>query len=322
MVDLSKLLVADPTLELADQILVKRQHDEKRRGYLGMSSIGDSCSRKLWYGFRFARREIFDVATLKRFADGHRTEALVIERLKMVPGLSVVDVLENSEQIGVSDHEGHYSGHLDGEITGLLQAPKTPHVLEVKCVSEKKFNELKKIVSDIGEKQALKKWNTVYAAQAQEYMHYKGYSRHYMVVATPGGRDWTGIRTEYDAAHAIQLKVKAERIIKSAEPPDKISKDASWFECRFCSFSDICHEQAIPDRSCRTCLHSTPIENGAWHCSRFGKNLTMDEQINGCSAHKYIPKMVPGEVTDVDQEKGNIIYKLNNGEIWVDGETV
>lgn len=321
MVDLTKIITGDPTLEAADRALERKALDDARRGYLGMSSIGESCSRKLWYNFRFCKREVFDAVTLKRFADGHRTEALVIERLKLVDGIILIDLIDG-EQIDVSDIDGHYSGHLDGTIQGLIQAPKTPHIFEAKCVAEKKFNELKKLVSSIGEKLALRQWNQTYHAQAQEYMHYKGYTRHYLVVATPGGRDWIGVRTEYDAAYALQLKVKAERIIKAQSPPEKISNDASWYECKWCSFSDICHKDDMPDRSCRTCLHSSAIEQGQWHCGRFGRNLTLQEQIDGCPAHLLLPDLVPGEVIEADQEKNTIKYKMKNGETWVDSESV
>lgn len=307
----------DPTLAAADAALEARAMEEKPRGYLGMSSIGDSCSRKLWYQFRHAGREKFDALTLKRFEDGHRTEALVIDRLKMVEGVELVDLIDG-EQIAFSDIDGHFSGHLDGTVLGLLQAPKTKHVLEVKCVGDKKFAEFRKAVDDLGEKAALRKWNPTYYAQAQCYMHYTGLTRHYLVVATAGGRDWASARTEYNAADALQLVTKAKRIIEAQEPPERVSNDKSWYECKWCPFYGICHEQDMPARSCRTCLHSTAMPEGVWHCERYGKTLTLDEQIEGCPAHKFLPSVVPGEVGEVT-EKG-ITYKMQDGGLWYDGE--
>lgn len=307
----------DPTLQAADAAIEAKAAAEDPRPYLGMSSIGESCSRKIWYRFRHARKEKFDVQTLKRFEDGHRTEDLVIDRLKLVEGLDIVSMI-GGNQIKVSDLDGHYSGHLDGTITGIFQAPKTPHILEVKCTAEKKFNEFKKLVNELGQKMALKKWNVTYYAQAQSYMHYMGYTRHYIVIATPGGRDWTSARTDYDAEYALKLKAKAKSIIYTDEPPERISNSSSWFECRWCAFSDICHEEAMPDRACRTCLHSTPIENAQWNCARFGKNLTLQEQIASCPAQLMLPKLVPGEMINVTNE--SITYQMKNGLIWIDGE--
>lgn len=288
------------------------------RGYLGMSQIGDSCSRKLWYSFRHAGREKFDAATLKRFSDGHRTEDLVIERLRLVEGLDIVSLTHEGGQIRVTDHGGHFSGHLDGTVDGLLQAPKTRHVLEVKCVGEKGFAKFKKAIADYGEKAALKAWNPVYYAQGQAYLHYTGLTRHYIVVATPGGRDWTSARTEYNAADALQIVTKAKRIIDAQEPPERISKDASWWECRFCTFSGICHGGEMPDRSCRTCLHSEMLDEGRWHCQRHGENLTPEQQIDGCPCHKFIPALVPGEVIGASDR--GVTYRMKEGHEWYDGE--
>jgi len=315
---LTSILATDPTLEACDRVLENHEAQKKPREYLGMSQIGDSCSRKLWYGFRFAGREKFDAATLKRFEDGHRTEDLIIKRLRMLDGITLISHNKDGSQIGYKDHDGHFSGHLDGDIIGILQAPKTAHVLEVKCCSEKKFNELKKAVTELGEKQALKKWNSVYHTQGQLYCHYHNRTRHYLVVATPGGRDWMGVRTDYDAAHAIQAIAKAKRIIGSNEPPDRLSNDPSYFECRYCAHSGICHKGDMPDRSCRTCVHSSPIANSEWHCARFGRQLTLDEQVAGCPAHLMLPGLVPGEA--VEATSNSITYRLKNGNVWTDSE--
>ena len=67
MVDLTSLFDADKTLKACDNALVAAQFDEKPRPYLGASSIGEACSRKLWYRLRWVR-ELFDAAALKRIA--------------------------------------------------------------------------------------------------------------------------------------------------------------------------------------------------------------------------------------------------------------
>lgn len=318
MSSLANILNSDPTLDAADRALEDKAAQEKPRAYLGMSQIGDSCSRKLWYDFRKVGRERFDALTLKRFQDGHRTEDLIIERLRLLDGLTVISHLSDGNQIGYKDHEGHFSGHLDGEITGILQAPKTKHVLEIKCCSEKKFKELQKAVNDLGEKQALKKWNPVYYTQGMLYCHYHNCTRHYLVVATAGGRDWMGVRTDYDMEHAIREIAKAKRIIQSQDPLDKLSNDPSYFECRYCTFKGVCHNDDMPERNCRTCLHSSPIEHGAWRCERWGKSLSFDEQLSGCPAHLFLPKLVPGEVISTTED--SVTYRLKSGNEWIDSE--
>lgn len=309
----------DPTLEAADRALEAEASKEQSRHYLGMSSIGEPCARKLWYRFRWAARESFDAATLKRFEDGHRTESLVIERLRRVPGITLVDADPvTGRQIGHTDVDGHFRGHMDGDILGILQAPKTPHVLEVKCTSEKKFVELKRIVHDYGQKAALRKWNPVYYAQGVLYMYYAGYPRHYTVVATPGGRDWTGIRTEADTPYALELIAKAERIVRAQTPPVRLSATPDHVECRYCAFSGICHEGLPPERNCRTCLHATPAQRGQWHCARWDKIVPEEVQRQGCPAHLYIPDLVAGEVIDAGDSWAK--YRMRGGVEFIDSE--
>lgn len=319
MASLKDILTTDPTLAAADRALEAAEAIKERREYLGMSQLGESCQRKLWYYFRWAVRESFDATTIKRFHDGHKGEDVQADRLRMVDGITLDTIHPvTKQQFRYTDIDGHLSGHCDGKITGVLQAPVKKHIWEAKVVGEKKLAEFRKIKADLGEKATLKKWNPVYYAQAQAYMHYEGTDRHYLTVSSPGVRDWDSCRTEYDHAFAVQLKAKANRIIKSDEPLSKISDKPDWFECRYCPAKDICHNGAMPDRTCRTCVHSTPVANGAWHCERFGKMLTGQEQQDGCPAHKFLPPLVPGEVTEVTDTA--IHYKMKDGSSWVDAE--
>lgn len=233
----------DPTLEAADRALEEHEARRPRRKYLGMSAIGDACSRKLWYGFHGAsggaRRH--DAATLKRFADGHASEAIMADRLRLVPGIELHTLDPNGNQWGFSDHDGRFRGHMDGAIRGLIQAPKTWHVWEHKCVGEKKQAELTKLKADKGEKAALKAWNPVYYAQGVLYMHYSGMERHYLTVSSPGTRTTISCRTEADPIHAAELINKAERIINARAPLAKVSEDPAWFQCRMCEYAAACH---------------------------------------------------------------------------------
>ena len=232
----------DPTLDAADAALVELSLREKPRSYLGMSSLGDECSRKLWYRFHRPKVERFDAGTLKRFADGHASEAVVIERLRRVPGLTLLPIdPESGRQWRLEDFDGKLAGHMDGVVLGLLQAPKTWHVFECKATSDKKFGELLRIKAKVGEKQALREWNATYHAQAILYMGYAGLTRHYTVVCTAGARDWTSLRTEFEPAAFEALKAKAERILNAQVPLARVSNDPSWFLCRMCHYAPRCH---------------------------------------------------------------------------------
>lgn len=252
----------DPTLEAMRKAMEAEELKEKPRTYLGASSIGDSCSRKLYYQLHGFPSKPIESQGLMAIQDGHRTEELTAARLRMVPGIELWTVDENGQQFGFCERvellkpidiidprtgevtgqqtHGEFKGHIDGIIKGLIQAPKSVSVWENKTINQKKFDLFRKLKEEHGEKKVLKKWDYTYWSQAQIYMHYFDLTRHYTTVETPGGRDIESCRTEYDKVAALALIEKAKRIIRATEPPARIGP-ATWFECKFCRFCEVCH---------------------------------------------------------------------------------
>ena len=308
----------DPTLAEADRVLAETENAKPPRPYLGMSGIGEECERKLWYGFRWVLPVEFDANAHKRFLDGHRTEDLILQRLRRVPGIEVHTIdPETGYQFGVSDLGGHFKGHLDAAICGLIQAPKTWHVGEVKA--SEKIDDLRKVIAKLGEKNALREWNFTYYVQGVLYMHYTGMERHYLVCSSPGGRDWVSVRTNADPEEALRQRAKAERIVFSQHPLERLSDKPDFYKCRWCSFAEHCHGEAFPRSNCRTCLHSTPLPDGTWGCDRWNKTLSVEDQRKGCPAHLFIPALIPGEQVDANAEEEWVSYRLRNGQDWRDG---
>jgi len=234
--------IKDQTLDAADRALEEVENNKPRRNYLGMSAIGDACPRKLWYEFHDPLPEQFDAETLKRFSDGHRSEDLMAERIRLVKGLTLHTVdPQTGNQFAHADFGNRFKGHMDGVVLGLIQAPKTWHVWEGKCVNDIKFAKLKKLKADRGEKEALKEWDAVYYAQAQCYMGYAELTRHWLTVCTPGGREWDAVRTDFNKKDFDELKDKAKRILEARAPLARVSNDPSWHVCKWCKYQVKCH---------------------------------------------------------------------------------
>jgi hypothetical protein len=231
----------DPTIEAMKAKIKAAQHDQKKRDYLGASLIGNPCARQIWYEYNGYPKEPFEAETLMNFEDGHRTEDLTAQRLRLVGGIELWTHDEQGNQFGFSALGGKFKGHCDGVIRGLLQAPKALHVWEAKCSAEKKFNEFKAAKAKWGEKLALKNWNENYFIQAQLYMRFLQIDRHYTTVELAGGRDYDSCRTEYEPEVAAYAIDKAEKIISAKEPPPKINEKKDFYLCRWCAFRDICH---------------------------------------------------------------------------------
>lgn len=236
----------DPTLAAVDRALEEANlRNHKPRPYIGFSEIGEPCERKIWFRYNNnATPRRIGAKGLRCIQDGFAGEDVMAARLRMVQGVDLWTE-EDGKQFGVEDLDGKFGGHCDGVIKGLLQAPKTPHIWEHKQVNEKKFAELEKYKSTVGEKEALKNWDIIYYAQAVLYMYYFDLSRHYLTVATPGGRDYTSCRTEANNPMAKALRGKAERILSATRAPVGISNDPTFYKCKWCDFKDECHKKLL-----------------------------------------------------------------------------
>ena len=302
-----------PTLAAIDAAVVgtaDRDQDLVIRG----SSIGQPCERHLWYRFRWAHEpETFGGRMLRLFDTGQVEEARMVAWLRLA-GIEVADVdPDTGEQWEVSAADGHFKGHLDGILTGLLEAPRTPHLLECKTHNEASFRQLRKVGLAVAK--------PVHLAQMQIYMHLAGLTRGYYLAKNKNDDELYAERVHHDAAHAGQLMAKIERILAAARALPKISEDAGSFACRFCASHGVCHQAEFALRNCRTCLHSTPVSGGdaRWWCERHDRELGLDDQRAGCALHLYIPDLVPAEQVDVAGDGSSVTYQLPDGRQWVDG---
>lgn len=300
-----------PTLDAIEAAVVAaedRDFDHVVRG----SSIGNPCERALWYRFRWAHDpEQFSGRMLRLFDTGNVEEDRMVAWLTMAGcDVQAVDP-ETGEQWEVVALDGHFKGHLDGILTGLLEAPKTPHLLECKTHNAKSFAQLKKHGVAVAKPE--------HVAQMQVYMHLKSLTRAVYLAKCKDDDTLYLERIHYDQAHALSLMAKAERIRDANEAPAKIGGPDS-FACRFCPSRAVCHDGAPALRNCRTCIHSAWDKEGRWHCLRHDRELTVEDQRSGCPHHLYIPSLVNGEQIDADEAAETVTYRMADGREWTDGQ--
>lgn len=304
----ASLKLATKTLEAIDAATLKAAEDGLRP-HLGASLIGTSCARALWYTFRWCTPGQHEARMLRLFARGHREEDNLAALLKSA-GIRVVQVDHyNGKQYSFSAIGGHFGGSMDGACVGVPDAPKAWHVLEFKTSGAKAFNQLAA--------HGVKSAKPLHWAQMQMYMAWTGMERAlYMAVCKDDDRLHLE-RIDADKEAAKALVEKAQRIITASEPPEGISTDASYFECKFCDHQAICHGTAAPIPTCRSCAHATPELDGnaRWSCARHGKNLTVPEQKQGCQAHRVIPILLRNwaEVVDANEAENWIAYRMKDG---------
>jgi hypothetical protein len=290
---------------------VEATQDRSERTYLGASVLGDPCERKLWLAFRWAYEpEWFDGRKLSIFETGHRWEARLVELLRQA-GLTVHDIdPETGEQFLVRFAGGHAGGHLDGEVEGVPEAPKKRHVFEAKSHNDKSFKELQRLRVQQAKPQ--------HYDQMQVYMHLRCVERGLYVAVNKNDDDIYCERVAYDPAQAMRLVAKAERIVTSAMPPP-CSCPPYFLKAGYGCAKLL---GAWPRRNCRSCLHSTPRLDGdaRWTCERWQRDLTPQDQRDGCPRHLFIPQLVPGDQIDCDPMAETVTYRLGSGRTWTDGE--
>lgn len=309
-------IVKSPVVAAIEAAYVAGRQEEER-GYIGASVVATDCERRLWYSYRWAtQKEQFDGRMLRLFATGHSQEERLIDDLRSA-GVTVWDVdPATGEQWAVIWADGHGGTHLDGRCIGVPGAEKTEHLLECKSHNEKSFGQLKK--------HGLKISHPVHWGQCQIGMHGFGLTRCLYLAVNKDTDELHAVRIEYDAAEAIALVTKVERVVGAETGPSRISEDPEWFQCRFCPSQTLCHGRDFARRNCRTCLHSSPVKGGGWRCDKWSTAdeswlLDIRAQRVGCPSHLYLPSLVGGEQVDVDEEAGTVTYRMPDGAEWQDG---
>lgn len=297
---------------IADAIFANYEAENKKqspRNYLGGSAIGGACKRALWYDFRKAKLPEFDGRLLRLFATGHREEDRMVADLQAA-GLTVhANNPKTGEQFEVKAFGGHFSGHFDGMVKGVPDAPNQWHLLETKTSNTKGFRKL--------EREGCEKSKPIHYAQMQVYM---GLSANVWDAWELGGdapkaalymvhcKETDELYLEriyFDESAFFKLGAKAKEIIEATEPPERIAFTEDYYLCQWCDFKGICHGEEVPRLDCRTCIHSTPVQDGrGWICEMNGGGI--GKHFGGCPHHLYIPPLLEnklGDVVDYDRSE-------------------
>ena len=271
----------------------KRDQQAPERTYLGASEIGHSCSRYLWLNFRCAFKAHFDGRMLRLFNTGHRAESRFVDELAGL-GWKVRPVDGKGKQFECSYANGHMCGHCDGVAS---EDGKEWFLLEFKTYNAKRFASLVKT----GVRQDSEK----YWYQMHFYMGMIDLQRCLFMAENKDNSEVYCEWVDYDADECRKACDKAERIINSKGAPDRITDRPDWYECKFCSAAGVCWGREMPRKNCRTCVCSTPVENGRWSCE-MGGVIPEDVEMSGCPEHVFHPYMMPWE--PVDSGDGLVLY--------------
>jgi len=129
--------------EFVDKAIKKKSDSIPRRTYLGGSSLGEKCSRKIQYSYmgqEVDKDRHFSSQTLRIFQFGHEIETSMADWLKQA-GFDLRTEKKTGEQYGFSIADGKIRGHIDGVICGGPVDMAYPCLWENKSANDRKFKE-------------------------------------------------------------------------------------------------------------------------------------------------------------------------------------
>lgn len=205
------------------------------------------------------------------------------------------------EQWRISDANGHFGGSLDGELHLLdgqwvpdipSYAEHGPGLCEFKTHNTKSFTFLvqthREAVEAGNGECALRKAKPEHWEQMQTYMGKRGLRWGLYLAVNKNDDDLYAEVIWLDPSRWQENVRKAESIIFSPHPPNRIGKHPSWYDCKFCDYQKICFYGEPLERHCRTCINVTPVGNGQWHCRAWDAIIPSDYILKGCDNYKMI----------------------------------
>tara|TARA_R110000824_G_scaffold69216_1_gene178350 strand:+ start:2759 stop:3487 length:729 start_codon:yes stop_codon:yes gene_type:complete len=233
--------ICENILSKINKSIEDKNSEQKKRTYLGASSLGDSCSRKIQYrymGHKADEGSGFNGKVLRIFEFGHAIEDMAHGWI-FNAGFDLKSTDKNGDQFGFSIADGEVKGHIDGVICGGPVEMQYPMLWECKSANEKSFNEfVRKGVSAT---------NQTYAAQIALYQAYMDLTDN-PALFTVINKNTCEIYFElvpFNKALAQKVSDKAVDIlnaVKHNELLPRIAVNSDYFVCRFCEFRKSCWE--------------------------------------------------------------------------------
>lgn len=258
-----------------------RSDEEGFRSHLGASILGQECSRKIWYSYRWVKRPNFEGRMIRLFNRGHLEEGRVLAALLMI-GANVYQQDSNGKQYRISHAGGLVGGSGDGVVVGIPDLPATlPCLLEIKTHSEKSFSELKA--------HHVKSAKFEHYVQMNTYMEKMGLTICLYIAVNKNTDELYMELVQKDSDTAIAYLERGLKIALMQEPPPKLNNSPGFWKCRFCDEKDVCHNGAKVEMNCRTCefaISKLDGDEGYWYCRNLKIKLSTEVQLQGCEKYQ------------------------------------
>lgn len=203
----------------------QEQIQDDIRDYIGASSIGSECLRKIWYQYKGVKSEGVTSKTRRTWDIGKNLEELVVKWL-LDSDIRVLrfDITYFSKNVP------QFQGHIDA----LVVIDDKNYILEIKTAKDSSYN--------IFVKKGLKLWNPQYYAQVQSYMGMSEVHGTYILVLNKDNSKLCDELVTFDSDFYEGLEKKALMISSATNEPPRISNSPLWFQCKLCQYNKVCHK--------------------------------------------------------------------------------
>ena len=256
------------------------------------SNLGLECPKRQWLTFINAFQDKVSNRVKRLFDRGNREEQFIIGVLRSI-GIEVISPYESEKtQFTVEYLNGHIRGKIDAiALKGVKEAAHKLHVLEFKTMNDSSFKDM--------QKNGLEMSQPTHFVQIQAYMNAKDMDRGLYIAVNKNNDELYVERVKLNKTYMKDILNKAANIIlnKNSMPP-ALSNDKTFFKCKMCNASDVCHGEVMPEINCRTCVFSEAKDDGKFYCnywlkkSAADKPIPLDAQKLGCGNHIFIPQLL------------------------------
>ncbi len=231
--------IAEQIKEAVDKAIVAGEEKRERRKYIGASSIGDECQRKIQYrylNYPIDPNKAFTARTLRIFQFGHEIEDYASKWLRGA-GFDLRTEDKDGKQFGFSIADGEIKGHIDGVVCSGPADMSYPSLWECKSSNDSKFKAFVR--------HGVAKANPVYATQIALYQTYMELYEN-PALFTVVNKNTSEVYYElvpYDKNLAQKASDRAVNILTAAKAGDilpRIAQSKDFFLCKFCEFRETC----------------------------------------------------------------------------------
>ena len=231
--------IEEAIAEAIDRGIKNTERKRERRKYLGASSIGDECGRKIQYRYLNYTPDAnsgFSPRTLRIFEFGHNIEDYVAKWFRDA-GFDLRTEDKSGAQFGFSIADGEIRGHIDGVLCGGPVDMGYPALWENKSANDAKFKAFTRM--------GVAKANPTYATQIALYQAYMELTEHpaLFTVVNKNTSEIYYELVEFDHRLAQASSDRAVNILTASKAGDilpRIANSKDFYLCKFCEFRETC----------------------------------------------------------------------------------